>query len=688
MSSLASTTDSAKNTPVIRPIYMNSIGADGRIMLGTDVEILTDKPLEELASYGTYAFEARDRRISGEKLALICGRGMGPRATALAAYRNIKSPYIVKLVDAGIIDWAPENRQRLALVFDMPPKRKLLTNAEAQPHRIPEDKIITVLIQPILNVLSEFRNVDLVHGAINPENIFLAGAEGSESAILGECVSSAPSFRQHALFEPIERAMAQPAGRGIGTIKDDLYALGMCVAMALRGENFLRGKTAEDVLQAKMNDGSFSVAIHQQRLPTNVAEFLRGVLNDDEQQRWDMDDANRWLSGQRQTQKQGRPVLNAARPFLIKNEKFWNLRSLAYMFSKNVTDAIGVLEDSQFDLWVKRNFEDKNLLKNLSSVWENEKSSGRDKLVASMGIVLDPPAPVRYKGLAVLPSGFGTSLAEAISRGEDIQAYGEMILNQFFNAWVNARFEEIPDGAGIVSLFEKTRGFLTQKTAGYGIERVLYTLNRDTACLSPVLKDFFVLSPDGLLMALETISRQASRPESVFDRHMIAFLSVRESKMIDPFLGHITSPDKGNQVVGIIRALSAIQRRFKLGPVPGVSAWLASMAPPAVDRFYDRDLRKEIAKRIERAKDTGILSDLLDLVDDYAALEQDTQRFTLAKREFAYLQNEKAMIEKQLKQKKGLGYGTGRQTAMIVSCLLSFFIIIGYVISQFSRIMN
>ena len=136
------------------------------------------------------------------------------------------------------------------------------------------------------------------------------------------------------------------------------------------------------------------------------------------------------------------------------------------------------------------------------------RDSGRHRIfeIASReGVTgLQEQAPVRYKGLAVLPSGFGTSLAEAISRGEDIQAYGEMILNQFFNAWVNARFEEIPDGAGIVSLFEKTRGFLTQKTAGYGIERVLYTLNRDTACLSPVLKDFFVLSPDGLLMALET----------------------------------------------------------------------------------------------------------------------------------------------------------------------------------------
>lgn len=688
MNDLVNTASNAKNAPIIRPIQSSSIGADGRISLGGDVEILTDKPLEELASYGTYAFEARDRRVSGEKLALICGRGMGPRVTALASYKNIKSPHIIKLLDAGIIDWQPENRQRLALIFDMPPKRKLLKNAEAQPHRITEDKIVNVLIQPILNVLTDFHNMDLVHGAINPENIFLAGAEGSESAILGECVSSAPSFRQHAMFEPIERAMAQPAGRGIGTIQDDLYALGMCVAMALRGENFVLGKTPEDVLQAKMDDGSFSVAIQQQRLPTNVAEFLRGVLNDDEQQRWDIDDANRWLSGQRQTQKQGRPVINAARPFVIKNEKFWNLRSIAYMFSKNGAEAVNVIEDSQFDLWIKRNFEDKALLKNMANVWENEKSSGRDKLVASMGIVLDPPAPVRYKGLSILPSGYGSALAEAISRGEDIQAYGEMILNQFFSSWVNARFEEIADGAGIIASFEKTRNFLTQKAAGYGIERVLYTLNRETACLSPALKDFFVLSPDGLLTALEIISRQGNRPEAIFDRHMISFLSVRESKMIDPFLGHITSPDRGNQIVGITRALSAIQRRFKMGPVPGLTSWIASLTAPAVERYYDHDLRKEIAKKIDRAKDTGILANILDLIDDYNFLEQDTQRFAQAKKEYAYLQNEKRTIENSLRQKKGFGYGTGRQTAMIISCLLSFFIIVGYVITQISRIMH
>jgi hypothetical protein len=39
------------------------------------------------------------------------------------------------LLDAGIVQWAPENRQRFALVFDRPAGRKILQSSEAAPLR-------------------------------------------------------------------------------------------------------------------------------------------------------------------------------------------------------------------------------------------------------------------------------------------------------------------------------------------------------------------------------------------------------------------------------------------------------------------------------------------------------------------------------------------------------------------------
>jgi len=662
--------------------------SDGRVMMGEDIEIYPHRRRDDLAGHGTQVFEAKDRRLVGDHIAVLCGRAAVPRVTSIGTYRHIKSPNILRLIEAGIIDWKPENRQRFAFIFEKPPQKKLQQTPEDKPIHFAEDRIMPALIQPILSVLTELRNADLVHGAVNPQNIFLAGFEGAETAQLGECLSTAPSMRQHPLFEPLERSMAQPSGRGGGTPKDDLYAFGMCVAMAARGQNLLAGRSPEQIIHDKLAEGSYSLVIGRERLPAGISEFLRGVLNDDETQRWDIDEAVRWLEGRRLSPKQPRGRLRAARPFVFKDEKFWDLSALANSFALNVAEAAVVIEQDPFDLWIKRNFEDKALLKRLESVVEKEKESTRDRLVTSACMALDPTAPVRYKGLSLFPLGFGNALADAMAREEDIQVYGEIVAQQLFNNWINLRPDEIPESSTISALFEKCRNYLTQKISGYGIERVLYTLNRECACMSPLVKDYFVVTPGSLLSALERISRRPDRPEHVLDRHMVAFVSVRESKMIDAYLGHITSPDPGNQVLGIIRTLAAIQKRFNTGPLPGLSAWMAQLGATAIDRFYDRDLRAEIKKRLEKVKDAGNLTALLDLLADARVIQEDLQRFAQAQIEYVALGREKEQIESYLSRRRLFGYATGRQVAMLVSALLAVLCIGGYLLVYFIRGMH
>jgi hypothetical protein len=660
--------------------HSTGASADGRIMLSEDIEIYPHRPCPHLASPGTMAFEAKDRRQVGDQIALLCGRATIPRITNIGSYKNLKDTAILRLIDAGIVEWTPEGRQRFAFIFDKPPHRKLMDTIEAKPHRFTEDRVIASLVQPVLQTLQNLRNIELVHGAINPMNIYLTGAEGAESAMLGECLTSAPSYRQHAMFEPIERAMAQPAGRGTGTGKDDMYAFGICVALAVRGENFFAGKTEEQIIRAKLEDGTYALVVGGARLPGGLSEFLRGVLSDDEAQRWDVEDTARWLEGRRLTAKQPRALFNAARPFIFRDEKFWDLRSLAYVFSRNVDEAAQVLEQGQFDLWIKRNFEDKELIKRLEAVWEREKAGSKDKFVASACMALDPPAPVRYKGVSVFPAGFGNALADAMAKGEDVQVYGEIISQQLFSPWINYRFEEIPDASSQQATFEKCRNFLTQKIPGYGIERVLYTLSKECVCMSPALKNYFVLGPGRLLMALDSLARKSERAEHVLDRHMIAFISVREPKMIDPWLGHITSREHGNQVLGFIRTLAAIQKRFNIGPVSAITSWMASLCGSAIERFYDRDMRQEMGRQLDRIRDGGNVGALLDLLDDSVVVDRDSGRFAQAQREFLSLSREKEEIISYLQKRKSFGRATGRQVAMLVSAALSTLCILGYIV--------
>lgn len=659
--------------------------ADGRIIVDGEIEIFPGKECPGFASPGTQAYEAKDRRTSGEQIALLCDHGAMPRVTMIGSYKALKSPHILKLIGAGIVNWAPENRQKFAFIFEKPTGKRIQASPEEKPVKMSGERLITVVIQPIVDVLADLRNMDIVHGAINLENMFLSGAEGGETVLLGECLSAAPSSRQHPLYEIMPRAMTQPSGRGAGSIKDDLYALGMCVAMMVRGESFLAGKTPQQIIHEKTEHGSYGSIIGQERIAGGLSEFLRGVLNDDEDQRWDIDDVTLWLEGRRLGPKQSRVVLKAVRPFIFQEQKYWDLRSLAAAFADNVEAAAGELEKDQFALWLKRNFDDKGLKNRLDRVWEKEKGVSRERLLACVCMALDPWGPLRFKGVSSFPAGFGTALAEAVVKGGDIQVFGDMILQQLFSAYISQIFDETPDAAGLMSLFEKCRSALAQKMPGYGMERVLYMLNGEVACLSPALKSFYVLSPGGLLLALEALSRQPDKPSALLDRHMVAFISVREPKMIDAYLGYVNSRDAGTRMLGIIRTLASIQRRFSVGPVPGVMNWLISLTPPLVDRLNDRDLRQDMTKQVGRMTDSGNLSALLDLVDDAPLIQDDVHRFGMAQNEYKRLVLEKGEIEMYLRKRKNFGKSTGRQAAMLVSCGLSLIIIVGYVMLHFTK---
>lgn len=651
--------------------------ADGRVMVGDSIEIFPDKPRPEFASPETQAFEAKDQRATGKQFALLCRNSRVPRVTCISSYKNFQSPHVVKLLKAGIIDWKPEDRQKLALVFQEPGGRKIIEDPQAQPHAFHDDRIIPGFIQPILSVLNEFRNIDMAHGALSLDNMYLTGQYGAESVVVGECLSTAAFFSLNPAYVTIERGMAQVTGGGPGGAPDDLYALGICVAMLLRGVNLTVNRTRLQIVQEKMEVGSFQFATGGERLPAGISDFLRGVLNDDESQRWTLDDAMRWAEGRRITAKQQYIAVRAARPFLFRDDKYWDLRSLSLSFSLHVREAAATIEKGQFLQWVQRNFDDNDVVKRLDFVLDKEQGAGEDRLVSSVCMALDPLAPLRYKGLAVMPTGFGVALAEAISRQDDIQSYGEIIAGQMFSVWINQRFDDLQDASSLVSTFEKCRNFLLQKMPVYGIERVLYTIDKESVCMSPLLRNYVVLGPGNLLMALEEISRKGNRPQNILDRHMMAFISVREPKMIDPHLGHIISRDRSLQLVGIARTLSAIQRRFNTGPVPGVGEWLVSQISPAVERYRDRDLRAELMKRMQKI-DAGNIAEILELIDNPALVQDDMQRFVLARREYAGLVRERLGLEQKLKRRGSYGRGTGSQVAMLVSLTLSSLCIAGY----------
>lgn len=665
---------------------MSEITVSNRTKHGS-YDIYTDRSLQALVPPGLTAFEARDHINHAPMMAVISGRNQVARTLNVSTYRSFKNPYCVHLDDMLTIDW-PEGGRAFAFLYERPVGTRIMQDMNSPVPAVSEDKLIPLVIRPVLSALVEMRNSDFVHGAINLTNMYWTTADHGDAVMLGECLATLPSCLQPALFESPDRGMAQPDGRGLGSNKDDLYALGVCVALLLRGTNYLAGLSDDEIVRRKIDQGSYGVLLGRERVPTVVSEFLRGALTDDEMQRWTLDDALAWLDGRRLSPKQPRMTAEVARAFVFRGEKLWTPRAISHEFARNVSDAVQVLENGQLLQWVKRNFEDKSLYNRLEQAIAIEKdaatSQGKERMVSQACVALDSKAPLRYCGVSLYPRGYGSALATAIAQGGDVQSFGEIVAHQLFGFWYSMQDELRNDHTSMATLFSRCRSYLALRSTGHGIERVFYTLCKEAHCLSPLIKNYCVMGPGELLLALEKLSASPQRPETLLDRHMVAFLSVRDAKVIDNCINMLSSGHKGVEMAGALRAMAEIQLRYDTGLLPGIARWVIAYAESALERITDRDLREELLKKIKK-QDDGDLAALSNLIDNADILNDDQTRYQIARREYADLVRQKEDIETQLKKNRHIyGRATGRQTAMILSAVLASMVIIGYLTMRFT----
>lgn len=648
---------------------------DGRIIFGkNEIELFPYKEIPEYASPGTKAYLAKDLDSNIEYVAMLCGRNSLPRLSSIGSYRNMRTTHMLRLVAAGVVNWNIEGRQRFALIFEKPEGRKIISESGQKPIQVRSDLVVQRVIAPVVEVLRGLQNIDLVHGAIRLDNMYISSASGDNNSVtfkLGECMTSPPSMYQDFIYEPPLRSMVEPHKRGEGTIQDDLYALGICAAMLVKGENFLIGAEPKDIIDRKIAQGTYYALIGKESFEDGLGEFLRGVFHHDKGLRWTLDDCSKWLEGRRINPKKALYNDIAQRGFVFAEKEITNLSILSREFFENAEEAVEVVTKGSMIQWIRRNFDDKDLKNRFENVYQRENSSDTDKYMSFLSMAIDPYGPIRYKDIVMFPQGFGVALATAVKDGENLNSYGDLIKQQTLSRWVNQIYDTLYDAASLIALFEKCRIALNQRILGYGLERVLYVSNPAMPCMSPFFDKHYVLIPAALLLALEDISASSQKPEMVLDRHMVAFLSVRESKLIDPYLGYLNSGDIGRRMIGVLRVLNGIQRRFQVGSVPGVTKWISSLLQPTIDNFKDKDLKEKISNEVNKVQSSGTLQQIVDLIDDNYVVQEDSRRFKYAQIEYHNLTVEKDTIEEYLKMRNSFGRATGRQVAMLVSSFVA-----------------
>lgn len=533
--------------------------------------IRSNEPLADMSTPNAEAFVAADKRDPKRPLfALICRPDLPVRVNVMRALKGMQGAGQMQLVEWGPMNWPPAGRQCMTVVYERPTGKRLMANLRSECRRIDEYAITPKVVEPLVSAIRELTSRGITHRAIRTTNLFFMDESGDRIA-LGDCVTAPPAFDQPLVFETIEAGMANNVARGSGTYADDLYSLGVTLVFLLLGRNPVANMDDETILKMKIQQGSYNTLVGDDRLPLAFVELLRGLLCDDAEQRWDIEALDLWLSGRRLSPLQPRHEKRAARGFPFNGKEYFNGRELAAAMARNWDAAIPPVLEGKLELWLRRAVEDKERAQAVGDMVRGvlngggERRAVTDQMLCKVLMLLDPTAPIRYKGFNAMPDGVGTALAAVMAQKSDTRLVAEVILREVPKLWFEARKFYSPDNSLMEGNFRELKAYLTQTGMGFGLERCLYEMNDALPCQSPLIGEEYITELKELLPALNaSAAKMGGSKQWPVDRHIAAFMGARARSDIDRNLLALSDQDQGRSFLALLNLFAVFQ--YRLGP--------------------------------------------------------------------------------------------------------------------------
>ncbi len=651
--------------------------------------IYYDRPISKLDMPNAQAFEVEDRKQPGRALyALVCKPEMVSRISVMRVLKGNEIPNMLHLVDWGAAEWPPANRKCVIIIYYRPLGGRVMDSLSAVSERIPDHQFPKLIIKPIAEALTELGLKGITHRAIRPDNLYWVD-DSKQKIVLGDCCTSVAAGDQPTVVETIESGMANPNARGSGMYADDMYSLGVTLLMLAVGRNPLAGRSDEDVLDKKMNEGSYAALVGDERLPVSLIECLRGLMTDDAEQRWTTQNIELWLNGKRLTPVQARAEPHSQRGFKFAEREFWSCRPLALHMHRHWDEAAKIIHDGSLEIWIRRGLEANDLADAVSAAIKTtlampgDQKETDDVLVSRVLMLMDPAAPVKYRNFCTNLDGFGSALAVAMLQKKSLQPYIDFINKDLWRHWVAAQAAFNTDNSQWDGVFKDLKNYLKDTNSGAGIERCVYELIEWLYCMSPLIASQYVMEVKGVLPALDTVSKTVNSKMWPVDRHVAAFLRARYAKGTGTQIDAMNDPKPDRATIGMLSVLAIVQWRLGPDSVFGLAGWVGGLMGPVINSYHNRQKRKEIEKEIPKLVRKGNLPELYNFLDNPEERQRDAEGFAWAKAEYASA--EKQIYEFQHGQidRDEDAQRTGRQAGAVVASVIMF---LAYVIALFGEL--
>ena len=645
-------------------------------LIGSAYEVECGQKLP-LAGGGLPAFAVRDHRHRrSDLMAVQVSPGGSARSVALNALSGIKIDNMLLPLAHGC-GAAPGGGQAYYVITPQPQGAPLLAVGTEGLRPWSERDLLNDVLRPAAIALDRLSNCGVTHRAIRLSNLF--HIRPGQPITLGCAWAGAPASLQSAVFEPPYAAMCHPAGRGDGTIADDVYALGVLLMTLAAGRVPLADLDHEAIIRLKLERGSYAAVVGDIRLPPMIAELARGMLAEDPEHRPPpLLLADPIMARARRVA--ARPPQRAQRALEIGALPAWDARMLGYAIARAPDHGVPMLRSLAMENWLRRTLGDPGLAGRIEEVVRlravdhaADPTTADFVLVARAVAILDPLAPLVWRDVALFPDGIGALLAHAgteaggaATRNSLSEVIEAVMQSEAIGIWGEAR----PGRCDPAELRLDTRLHrLLLRISGWsgGLARLRYTLNPLLACRSPLLGGDCVVRMHDLLPALER--HTATSVDFVIDREVAAFISARFNGRMDAdfvILAVNEDPDidpPGHRGLAQLRVLGRLAATNQAESWPRLAAVTLRSARAALAQWRSRKLRVVREQALTAAAGHGALVAMLTVLEDPHAREFDGRAALAATEDMRAIAAEISWLDEQRPVRAQAARNTGQEIA-------------------------
>ncbi|TAH36557.1 MAG: hypothetical protein EYC62_02630 [Alphaproteobacteria bacterium] len=659
-----------ENPAVVRP------SNDG-VLLKNLFQIIPGARLPMFDTVCAQAFEAIELGSSRRCMAMLCKPGMPVRIRVIKEVVAMGAEGICQILDYGPVDWPASHDKRMAIVIQRPMGDKLLPKDGGPFPKMSEQDIMRLVAQPVITAMRGYASRNVSFRGLRLENLYWEDIS-KQKIVFGEPYSTPAAFLQPPAYEPLDVAMCDPAARGEGSVMDDIFALGTLMLFLAIGRNPVQSMSLEDLINRRMDEGSFNIYAGQFPIPASILEAARGMIVDLEEDRWNLEDVEAWFRGSRQAIRTQRSPRRASRPMTIDGKNHLLASTLTYAMSRDWVMGAEIIRNKSLDNWLRRSLTDEKLAdevqKSINPSGSINKNIPDDVLMARACAALDKDGPLHFRNFTCKADGIGAALAMAQGDNERTTLITQMITSKLPLIWLGLQAKKNQTMHDLQGTFETIPSLIENKQIGFGLERCIYELNPEMPCLSPALKDHYVTSPDQLLQVFNKMGNRSDRPALPFDRHVAAFIGARMNEVKDGDLRNMGPPaDQVHQIIAMMQLLVKMQRVYKMRELQGLTQWCLDILRPVLNRFRNIARRKRITDSVTAAAKSGSVADILKFVDNEEDRTLDEEMFKRAAMEHAVISLRLANLEEMRIKQADIAKIKGERTAVGFAVTITLF---------------